>query len=146
MALSEALATMSAQAKEAEDEFHAAQSSQRAKLEEEITRARTSAEQSRDALRNRADQTKADVSSGWRDLQQQFPGVTLAAASWQDASIKSLARARAIGEAARARVLSEHTYAHRAARLEAVLEQASGSWLLAAGLQKESSQPVADSQ
>ena len=30
-------------------------------------------------------------------------------------------RARAIGEAARRRVLAEHTYAHRAAQLEAVL-------------------------
>jgi HD-GYP domain-containing protein (c-di-GMP phosphodiesterase class II) len=72
MALSDALATMSAQAKEAEDEFHVAQSSQRAKLEEEITRARTSAEQSRGALRNRADDAKSEVSSGWRDLQQQW--------------------------------------------------------------------------
>ncbi|MGH3334044.1 MAG: hypothetical protein ACRDPJ_22345 [Nocardioidaceae bacterium] len=63
---------MSAQAKEAEDEFHAAQSAQRAKLEDEITRVRTSAEQSRDALRNRAGEAKSEVSSGWRDLQQQW--------------------------------------------------------------------------
>jgi hypothetical protein len=72
MALSDALATMSAQAKEAEDEFHVAQSAQRAKLEEKVTHARTSAEQSRDALRSRADQAKSEVSSGWRDLQQQW--------------------------------------------------------------------------
>jgi spore maturation protein CgeB len=32
------------------------------------------------------------------------------------------ARARAIGEAARARVLAKHTYAHRAAQVEAVLD------------------------
>jgi spore maturation protein CgeB len=30
-------------------------------------------------------------------------------------------RARAIGAAARARVLAEHTYAHRAAQVEAIL-------------------------
>lgn len=36
----------------------------------------------------------------------------------------SPARARAIGEAARRRVLAEHTYAHRAAQVEAILEQA----------------------
>ena len=72
MALSDALSTMSAQAKEAEDRFHTAQSTQRAKLEEEITRARTSAEESRDALRARADEAKSEVSSWWRDLQQQW--------------------------------------------------------------------------
>jgi spore maturation protein CgeB len=33
-------------------------------------------------------------------------------------------RARAVGEAARRRVLAEHTYAHRAAQVEAVLEGA----------------------
>jgi spore maturation protein CgeB len=33
-------------------------------------------------------------------------------------------RARAMGEAARERVLSEHTYAHRAAELDALLEEA----------------------
>jgi spore maturation protein CgeB len=32
------------------------------------------------------------------------------------------ARARAIGEAARRRVLAEHTYAHRAAELERLLD------------------------
>jgi hypothetical protein len=37
MAVSDALLTMSAQAKEAEDAFHGAQSSERAKLEEQIT-------------------------------------------------------------------------------------------------------------
>jgi len=31
-------------------------------------------------------------------------------------------RARAIGAAARARILAEHTYAHRAAQVEAILE------------------------
>ena len=34
------------------------------------------------------------------------------------------ARARAIGQAAYRRVLAEHTYAHRAAQLEALLEGA----------------------
>jgi spore maturation protein CgeB len=33
-------------------------------------------------------------------------------------------RARQIGEAARQRILAEHTYAHRAAELDAVLEGA----------------------
>ena len=72
MALSDALATMSAQAKEAEEEFRAAQSAQRVKLEEEIARVRTSAEESRSALRNRAAEAKSGVSSWWRDLQQQW--------------------------------------------------------------------------
>lgn len=72
MSLSDALSTMSAQAKEAEDEFRAAQSAQRAKVEEQITRARTSAGQSRDALRSRSGEAKTEVSSWWRDLQQQW--------------------------------------------------------------------------
>ena len=72
MALSDALSTMSARAKEAEDEFHAAQSAQRAQLEELVTRARTSAEQSRDALRDRADEAETEVSSWWRDLQEHW--------------------------------------------------------------------------
>jgi hypothetical protein len=63
---------MSSQAKEAEDEFHAAQSAQRSKLEEQISRARTSAEHSRGALQDRAEETKSEVSSAWRDLQQQW--------------------------------------------------------------------------
>ena len=72
MALSDALSTMSAQAKEAEDEFRSAQGAQRANLEAQITRARTSAEQTRDALQNRGDETKSEVSSSWRELQQQW--------------------------------------------------------------------------
>ena len=72
MALSDALSTMSAQAKEAEDEFRAAQGAQRAKVEEQITRVRTSAEQSRDALRSRAGEAKTEVSSWWHDLHQEW--------------------------------------------------------------------------
>jgi spore maturation protein CgeB len=40
------------------------------------------------------------------------------------------ATARRIGEAARHRVLAEHTYAHRAAQLEALLEGRSAARLL----------------
>lgn len=72
MALSDALATMSARAKQAEDSFHAAQTSQRANLEEEIAHARSSAEANRDALRDHADVAKSDVSSWWRELQHQW--------------------------------------------------------------------------
>lgn len=72
MALSDTLATMSAKAKHAEEEFHAAQSAQRANLEERITRARASAEESRDALRIRAGEAESEVSSWWRDLQQHW--------------------------------------------------------------------------
>lgn len=72
MALSTALATMSAQAKKVEEDFNAAQGAQRAKLEEQITRARASADQRRGAIQSRADEGKAEVSSWWRDLRDQW--------------------------------------------------------------------------
>jgi spore maturation protein CgeB len=37
-------------------------------------------------------------------------------------------RASRIGQAARRRVLAEHTYADRAAQLDAVLDGGSGAW------------------
>ncbi len=74
MALSDALSAMSAQARKAEDEFRAAQGAERAKLEEQITRVQTSTEERRSALQNRADDTKSEVSSKWRDLHQQWEG------------------------------------------------------------------------
>jgi len=72
MPLSDALAAMSAQAKEVEDRFHAAQSEQRAKLQQDLSRARATAEERNTELRLRGDQTKAQVSSWWRDLQLQW--------------------------------------------------------------------------
>lgn len=72
MALADALSSMSSKAKEVEAGFHKAKDAQRAKLEEQIARAKTSAEGSRAALRTRADDTKSDVSSGWRDLQKNW--------------------------------------------------------------------------
>jgi hypothetical protein len=74
MALSDELARMSAQAKQVEDRYHAAQSEQRAKLEEEITNARATAERRNDDLRKHAEEAKAEVSSGWRHIQQQWDG------------------------------------------------------------------------
>ena len=51
------------------------------------------------------------------------------------AHVRSLdaARARAIGQAAYRRVLAEHTYAHRAAQLEALLQGRSAMQLAEAG-------------
>jgi hypothetical protein len=72
MALSEALAAMSAKAKKVEDEFRETQGAQRAQLEEKIAHVQASAEESREALRDHADEAKSDVSAGWRELQRQW--------------------------------------------------------------------------
>jgi hypothetical protein len=72
MALSDALAKMSAQAKEAEDKFHAAQTTQRAKLEEEVDKVRTATQERNTEFRARAGQTKSEVSSRWHDVQEHW--------------------------------------------------------------------------
>ena len=72
MALSDALARMSAQAKEAEDKFHAAQTTQRAKLEEEVDKVRTATQERNTEFRARAGQTKSEVSSRWHDVQEHW--------------------------------------------------------------------------
>jgi hypothetical protein len=72
MALSDALAAMSAKAKEAEDAFYTAQTAQHAKLEEQVARARASAQEHNDELRQRADRATSEASSWWSDVQQQW--------------------------------------------------------------------------
>ncbi len=72
MALSDALAKMAAQAKEAEDKFHTAQTTQRAKLEEEVDKVRTATQERNTEFRARAGQTKFEVSSRWRDVQEHW--------------------------------------------------------------------------
>jgi hypothetical protein len=72
MALSDALGAMSVQAKDAEDQFKAAQTEQRAKLEQAVSKARESPEQRSQHMRSQADQTKVEVSAWWRDLQHQW--------------------------------------------------------------------------
>src|SRR6188472_939850 len=72
MALSDALAKMSAQAKEAEDKFHAAQTTRRAKLEEEVDKVRTATQERDTEFRARADHTKSEVSSRWHDVQEHW--------------------------------------------------------------------------
>ncbi|MGZ6915831.1 MAG: hypothetical protein ACXVG8_10735 [Oryzihumus sp.] len=63
---------MSVQAKDAEDQFKAAQTEQRAKLEQAVSKARESAEQRSQHMRSQADQTKVEVSAWWGDLQHQW--------------------------------------------------------------------------
>ncbi|MFA9479259.1 glycosyltransferase [Phycisphaerales bacterium AB-hyl4] len=68
------------------------------------------------------------ITDAWAGLEQFFePGEEILVARDGEAVVEHLLRltpmaARAIGTAARQRVLAEHTYAHRAAELEAVLD------------------------
>ncbi|WP_432855125.1 hypothetical protein ACQPXB_21710 [Amycolatopsis sp. CA-161197] len=79
MAASDALATMSAKAKEVEDEakeiedkIHSATTTQRATAEEDVARARTSAAERSQELREKIEQTKTDAASRWRDVQESW--------------------------------------------------------------------------
>src|SRR3954470_17572324 len=68
------------------------------------------------------------ITDAWEGLEQFFePGVEMLVAHdgsevAQHVQALDAARARAVGQAAYRRVLAEHTYAHRAAQLDAVLE------------------------
>jgi spore maturation protein CgeB len=68
------------------------------------------------------------VTDAWEGIEQFLePGLeVLVAASGEDVAAFArslpLAAARAIGEAARRRVLAHHTYAHRAEQVEALLD------------------------
>ena len=68
------------------------------------------------------------ITDAWEGLEQFFePGTEMLVARNGDEvaqHVQSLdaAKAKAVGQAAYKRVLAEHTYAHRAAQLDAVLE------------------------
>jgi spore maturation protein CgeB len=70
------------------------------------------------------------ITDAWRGIEEFLePGAEILVAEDGDAVAEHVAaltpeRARAVGQAALRRVLAEHTYAHRAAQVEAVLEGA----------------------
>lgn len=75
MAVAEALATLTASAKEVEDKarevegkIDTASTAERAKLEEDVERARITAEAHSEELRKKIEETKSDVASWWKDV------------------------------------------------------------------------------
>jgi hypothetical protein len=72
MALSDQLTKLAARAKELEEHAAAAQAKARSELEQDVQRARDSAEAQGDALRASAEDSKRGVSSWWDGVQQSW--------------------------------------------------------------------------
>lgn len=72
MTLSDQLSALAASAKEAEDRAAAARSKAGTDLEQDVAKARASAEAQADKLRQAADQRKGKLSVWWHDLQRSW--------------------------------------------------------------------------
>ena len=72
MALSDQLHTLSARAKQAEDNVSASRTKAKAQLESDFQSARDSVAKHADALSTKADEAKENISTSWHNVQRSF--------------------------------------------------------------------------